>query len=105
MTFTLYEWLYGVAQIAAAVLAIIVGIICVPLFVKSKTATLRSWRLLTLALILFVIEQVIGGLRTFGVIPNTGFWVYSVHVIVSGILALLIAAIVVQIQINRGWVR
>jgi len=79
--------------------------ICVPLFLSGKSPQLRAWRPLTLALLLFIIQEIIGGLRTFGIVPNVGIWLFIVHVIVSGILALLITALVIQLQVNRGWLR
>jgi hypothetical protein len=100
-----YDWLYGVAQLAVGFLAIIAGFICISVFISSKSKTHRAWRPLMIALIFFVAGQVIGGLRTFGIVPNTGVWIFAVHVLVSGILALMIMSLTMQININRGWLR
>lgn len=100
-----YDWLYGVAQLAVGFLAVIAGFICISVFVGAKSKTQRAWRPLIIALILFVMGQIIGGLRTFGIVPNTGVWSYAVHVLVTGILGLLIMSLAIQININRGWLR
>ncbi len=100
-----YDWLYGVAQLAVGFLAIIAGFICISVFVGSKSKTQRAWRPLIIALILFVMGQIIGGLRTFGIVPSSGIWVYAVHILVSGILGLLILSLAIQTNINKGWLR
>lgn len=102
---TPYDWVYGVAQLAAGILALIAAFICVPLFLSGKSPQLRAWRPLTMALLLFILQEIIGGLRTFGILPSTGIWLFAVHVIVSGILALMIVALIIQLQVNRGWLR
>jgi hypothetical protein len=105
VVFTVYDWIYGVAQIAAGVLAIIGGGLSIEMFRSSAITEMRAWRFVLLGLIFFILEEIIGGLRTFGIVPSTGVWSFIVHVIVTGILGFLIAALVVQLQINRGWLR
>lgn len=102
---TFYDWIYGVAQIAAGVLAVIASVICIIVLRSSKTRILRAWVPLLFGIILFIIEQIIGGLRTFAIVPSTGIWVFIIHVLVSGILCMLIVALLVQLQVNRGWLR
>ena len=102
---TFYDWIYGVTQLAVGFLAVIAGIICLSMLQSSKHRELRAWRAVLIGLFLFICLQVIGGLRTFGMIPNTGIWLFIVHVLVSGILGLLILAITIQLQVNRGWLR
>lgn len=102
---TFYDWIYGVAQIAAGVLAAIAGIICIIVLRSSKTRILRAWAPLLFGIIFFISGQIIGGLRTFAIVPSTGIWLFIVHVIVSGILSMLIIALLVQLQVNRGWLR
>lgn len=98
---TPYEWAYGIAQLAAVFLAIIAGFIALSMFMESaRHPHLRSWRYLIIALTLFAIEEIIGAMRTFGVWSTP----YLTHIVPSLILAFLIAALIVQIQTNKGWV-
>ena len=103
MVLTFYDWVYGITQLAAGFLAIIGGFITISMLRESKGRELRAWRPLLISLLLFIVGQVVGGLRTFGILPSTGFWSFLVHILVSGILALMIAALLIQLQINRGW--
>jgi hypothetical protein len=102
---TIYDWIYGVAQLAAGFLAVIAGIICLTMLRSSRNATLRAWRPMLFGILLLIAGQIIGGLRTFGILPYTGVWSFIVHVLVSGILGMLICAILIQLQVNRGWLR
>jgi hypothetical protein len=58
-----------------------------------------------LGILLLIAGQIIGGLRTFGVLPYAGVWSFIVHVLVTGILGFLISALLIQLQVNRGWLR
>lgn len=96
----LYDWIYGVAQLAAAFLAVITGLIAVALFkVSQKHGELGAWKYLIAALVLFSIEEVLGALGVFGVYSTP----HLTHVMPSFILIFLIAALSRQISINRGW--
>ena len=96
---TTYDWIYGIAQFAAVILSIIAGILAVQILHKAAhRKTLAAWRWLTLALILFTFEEILGTLEVFGVFKS----VYLTHVLPSFILGLLITALVTQININRG---
>lgn len=99
MALGIYDWIYGSGQIGAVVLSIIAGFIAVSMFKQArKRKMLRAWKYMIVALVLFAVEEVFGILRTFGVYGNP--WI--THVIPSFILAFLIAALAVQIQINKG---
>lgn len=100
-TLTSYDWIYGIAQITAVSLSIIAGAIAISLFRNSQTQTLRAWNYLIIGLILFTIEEILGGLRTFGV-WNPGF---LTHVVPSLILTFIITSLVAQINVNRGWMK
>ena len=94
-----YDWFYGTIQMAAAVLSIIAAYIAISMFKISKQKKmLRAWKYLLAALFVFAVEEVIGAIAVLGIyrIP------YLTHLLPSVILALLIAALVVQIDINRG---
>ena len=101
MVLTVYDWVYGSAQLGAMFLAIIAGLIAASMFrVSRKTKTLQAWKYLIPALILFAVEEVVGALQTFGVYSTP----HLTHVIPSFILIFLIASLIKQIEINRGLV-
>ena len=102
---SIYDWIYGSAQIGVGFLAIFAGVICALMISSTRVRHLRAWRPLLIALILFVVQQLIGGFRTFGILPSTGVFSFLVHVVVGGILAAFIVALVIQLQVNRGWLR
>ena len=52
-----------------------------------------------IALVLFAVEEVIGALKTFGIYETP----HLTHVIPFFILLFVIAAIVIQINITKGW--
>lgn len=100
MALGVYDYIYGIAQLAAGFLAIIAGFLALSLFnaARKKTA-LAAWRFLLAALVIFVVVEVVGALRTFG-FSIAPFWT---HVLTSLILVLLIVSLVVQIHLNKGW--
>ena len=59
MVLSVYDYVYGIAQLAAGFLAIFAGLLALTLF-KHATKQLRAWRYLLSALILFVIIEIIG---------------------------------------------
>ena len=102
MVLSIADWSYGIAQLGAAFLSIIAGIIAISLFkVSHKHRLLTGWKFLIIALALFAVEEILGGLKTFGVFSTS----YLTHIVPSFILVFLIAAVIVQIQINKGWVK
>lgn len=102
MALTVYDWVYGIAQISAVVLSITAGLIALGMFrATRRTKILSAWRYLIPALVLFVAVELVGALRTFGV------WTpppYLTHVLASAIMGALIAALVVQRDVNKGCV-
>jgi hypothetical protein len=95
---SVYDYIYGNAQLAAGFLAIIAGFIALSL-IKSAQKQLRAWKYLLAALVLFVIVEVIGALAAFGFTVQP-FWT---HVLVGFLLMLVIISLVVQIHVSRGW--
>jgi uncharacterized membrane protein len=96
---TTYDWIYGSGQMAAVILSIVAGFIAFSMFKAAKQRkSLRAWRFMLLALIFFALEEVFGALKTFGVWSTP----WLTHVIPSIILALVIAALIVQIQVTKG---
>ena len=100
MILTPIDWFYGIAQLAAAFLSIIAGMIALSLFnVSKRNKHLKAWRYLIIALVLFAVEEVLGGLKTFGVYSTP----HLTHIVPSFILIFLIAALIKQVSINKGW--
>ncbi len=101
MVLTLYDWAYGIAQFAAAFLSVVAGLIALTIFHKAfQRKILKAWRYLIPALLLFMVVEVVGALKTFGVYSTP----YLTHVLTGIILAFLIVALVVQTNIKKGWV-
>ena len=94
-----YDWVYGIAQLAAGFLSIIAAIIAISMFKKSEHKYLKAWKLLIPALLFFTIEEVIGSLKTFGIYVTP----HLTHIIPFFVLVFLIAALIVQMNILRGW--
>ena len=102
MAFTAYDWFYGIAQITTAILSLVAGGIAVSMLHHTrKQKLLGGWKLLVWALVLFATVIVLGALKTFGVSSTT----FLTHIVTSLVLGFLIAALVIQIQINRGWIK
>jgi len=82
-------------------LSIIAAIIAISMLTMArKRKVLGAWVYLLIALILFTVEEVIGGLKVFGIFDTP----YLTHVIPSFILIFLIISLARQININRGWI-
>lgn len=97
---TTYEWVYGISQISAVVLSLIAGFIAVSMFSSArKIKRLHAWKWMISALIVFAIVEVFGFLRTFGIYSSP----FMTHALTGVILGFLIIALIVQININRGW--
>ncbi|MBD3304025.1 hypothetical protein GF343_02685 [Candidatus Woesearchaeota archaeon] len=98
--FTAYEWIYGIAQFSAGFLSVVAGIIALSMFRAARqNKILRSWRFLIIALVLFAVEEVIGALKTFGIYETP----HLTHVIPFFILLFVIAGVLAQIKITKGW--
>ncbi len=99
MALTPYDWIYGITQLATVVLSIVAGFIAITMFQQAaQKKYLAAWRPLIIALVLFVVEELLGILRTFGIWSNP--WI--THVVPSFILVFLIASLLKQINIVRG---
>ena len=99
MALTPYDWIYGITQLAAVFLSIVAGFIAISMFQQAaRSKYLAAWKPMLIALVLFVVEEILGVLRTFGIWSTP----YLTHVVPSFILVFLIAALVKQINITRG---
>jgi hypothetical protein len=99
---TIYDWVYGIAQISVFVLSLVAGIIALSMFrAAHRVKVLSAWRYLLPALILFVAVEIVGVSRTFGLWSPPS---YLTHVMASAIMGFLIAALAVQRDVNKGCV-
>src|SRR3989344_7064699 len=97
---SMYDYALGTAQIASVFLMIVAGIIALTMFhISHKQADLKAWKWIIIALVLFAIEEILGALKSFGIFSTP----YLTHIVPSFILIFLITALVVQLQVNRGW--
>ncbi len=97
---TSYDWIYGSGQIGAVILSFVAGGIALTMFKAARQRKhLRAWRFLLWTLVLFAIVEAVGALRTFGIWSTP----WLTHVLVSIILGLLIAALIVQINVTKGY--
>ena len=89
-----YEGLLKIANVSLAVSA---GYLAINLITKSKgRKELKSWKVLTIALVFFMFQEILGALRAFNIFSTP----YLTHVNVSIILLFLIYAIALQIFTN-----
>ncbi len=98
LVLTLYEWIYGISQISVLLLSGVAGVIALSLFSSAKNK-LYPWRYLLFSLVMFAVVIALGVFRTFGVY-DAGPWT---HILVGVILASLIAALITQIEVSKGW--
>jgi hypothetical protein len=99
ITLTVYDWFQGTAAIAAAFLAVVAGILALSLFKAAfQKKEMKAWRFVIFALVIFAVEEILGGLKAFGIYSTP----HLTHVIPGFILGFMIAALVNQIYINRG---
>ena len=100
MALSTYDFIYGIAQFAAAFLSVVAGLIALSMFqISHKQKLLRAWKFLIIALVLFAVQEVIGALDAFGLYN----YVWETHVLVSILLVFFMAALITQISINKGW--
>lgn len=102
MPLTVYDWFLGIAEIAAVFLSVVAGVIAISLFkISQKESVLNAWKFLIISLVLFALEEVLGALKTFGIYGTP----HLTHIVPSFIMIFLIAALITQIQVNKGWIR
>ncbi|MFH1054148.1 MAG: hypothetical protein V1740_07050 [Candidatus Woesearchaeota archaeon] len=91
-------YLYGTFQIANLFLAIVAGSMAATLFeISHARSHLRPWKVLIASLIIFAILEIVGALRSFGIYTSP----FLTHVLTSGIIALLIVTLVMQLRIGE----
>lgn len=96
---TTYDWILGTAELAAAFLAIIAGILAISMLEASRQQKiLGAWKWMIAALVIFMIEEIVGALKSFGIYSTP----HLTHVIPFFILLFVIAALIIQINITKG---
>ena len=115
MALSTYDWVYGISQIAAVLLSVIAGLIALSIMRSAKKQELlRAWKFLAPAIVLFAIEELLGAFRTFDLygLPQlawipTGMVTFlttaATHIVPFFIILFLIASLVIQINIKKGW--
>lgn len=90
--------LEGILKIANLFLAVVAAVIGIGLFKSSfKDKLLRAWKPLSVALILFAVQEVLGALRAFDIYESP----FLTHINVSLLLGFLIYALVLQIEVTK----
>lgn len=90
------EQIEGIIKIANIVLSLIAGVISIRLFsLIGKKESLQPWKPVAIALIFFVIQQILGALRAFNIFESP----YLTNVVPAFILAALIWALVLEINL------
>ena len=97
-----YDYVLGTAQIASVFLMLVAGIIALSMFrATHREIELKAWKWIIFALVLFAVEEILGALKSFGIFSTP----YLTHIVPSFILIFLITALVIQLQVNKGWLR
>ncbi|MEM4282445.1 MAG: hypothetical protein QW559_03525 [Candidatus Woesearchaeota archaeon] len=100
MALGIYDWIYGIAQLAAAFLAIVSGFLALSMLnVSQQKKILKGWRWLIFAIIFFVAIEFVGALKTFG-IYHAAPWL--THVFAGVVVIFLIAALATESHIKAG---
>lgn len=96
---TTYDWILGTAELAAAFLSIIAGIIAISMIEASRQQKiLGAWKWMIVGLVLFMVEEIFGALKSFGIYSTP----HITHIIPFFILLFVIAALISQINITKG---
>jgi hypothetical protein len=91
------SYIEGMLKIANLFLALIAGGIGLSIIRHSiKERKLAAWKYLAIALVLFAFQEILGALRAFNIFRSP----FLTHVNVSVLLAFLLIALVVQINVT-----
>ena len=89
------QYLEGILKIANVFLAVVAGIIALWLLRHShKKKYTKAWYLLSGALVLFAVQEILGALRAFQIFSSP----YLTHIVPTVILGLLIWALAVEMR-------
>ncbi len=91
------EFLEGMLKIANVVLSIVAGYLAIQILIIGKNKKeLKAWKVLVVALILFIVQEVLGALRAFEIFTSP----FLTHIVPGILLAFLIYAIALQIHVQ-----
>jgi len=96
--FTAYDWIYGISQLAAAFLSVAALTLTLVIYPLHKRPEHRAWNYVLVAIILFGIEAVLAALNAFGITSQP----LLAQTLPGVMLGAIIAALVVQLQANKG---
>ncbi|MDO8480520.1 MAG: hypothetical protein Q7S65_01745 [Nanoarchaeota archaeon] len=88
------EFLEGAMKLANLVLALMAGYLSLHIYHLSRRKDLLPWKILAVALLFFMVQQILGALRAFNLYTHP----YLTHILVTIILSLLILALSLQIH-------
>ncbi|HII16656.1 TPA: hypothetical protein HA361_01960 [Candidatus Woesearchaeota archaeon] len=92
------EYLEGVLKLAGLVLSVLAAILAVTLLRHSlRKRELWAWIFLIIALVLFMVQEILGFLRAFSMFEST----YLTHINVTVILVCTIIAVAYQFKIAK----
>ena len=96
-TITTINFLEGILKITNGVLSIIAACVALSLFkISHERKELRSWKALIMAVFFFMIQQILGALRAFGIFESP----FLTHVVPAVVLGFLMYALIWQIHIH-----
>ncbi|MBS3107087.1 hypothetical protein J4419_05515 [Candidatus Woesearchaeota archaeon] len=88
------EFLEGALKLTNLVLALVAGYLSVRIYSMSRRKDLLPWKILAVALLFFMVQQILGALRAFGLYTSP----FLTHIVPTIILGLLILALSLQIH-------
>jgi ABC-type transport system involved in cytochrome c biogenesis permease subunit len=92
------ELIEGVIKIANVFLALVAGFIALSLFkISHERKKLRPWKMLIIALVLLSLQEILGALRAFRIFESP----FLTHIVPTAILAFLLSALILQIEIVK----
>ena len=88
----------GILKIANLFLSLVAGYIAITIIgISGKKKGLAPWKVLSVALIFFAIQEILGALRAFGIFSSP----YLTHIVPTVILGLLIFCLTLQINLYK----
>lgn len=92
------QFIEGILKIANLFLIVVAGGIAISMFKASgKNEYLKPWRMLIIALLLFVVQQVLGALRAFAIWESP----FLTHINVTIILGLILYTLVQMYYVDE----
>jgi len=92
------QYFEGILKIANLFLSIVAGFIAVAIIgISGKRKELVPWKALSVALIFFMVQEILGALRAFNIFSSP----YLTHIVPTVILGLLIFCLAYQINLYK----